>query len=160
MQSQKKLLHPDECEKLAQKLKSHHKKIVTINGAFDLVHAGHVYILSEAKQQADVLIVALNSDRSIREYKAKDRPIVPLQYRMELIAALEDVDYVTWFDELDPREFLQKIKPHVHVIGAEYQNKCVEKEVVEQNGGTLYFVERIEGLSTTAIIEKIKKCAL
>lgn len=98
------------------------------------MHAGHLYILSEAKKQADVLIVALNSDRSIQKYKEKNRPIIPLQQRMELMAALCMVDYVTWFDETDPRNILDVIKPDVHVNGIEYKDNCIEKEVVEKNG--------------------------
>ena len=115
-------------------------------------------MIHEASKQADRLIVALNSDDSIRKYKSANRPIIPLQFRLEMVAALEFVDYVTWFDETDPRAFLAKIKPDVHVNGSEYGADCIEAEIVKQHGGRLYLVERIPALSTSAIIEKIKRC--
>lgn len=126
--------------------------IVTINGSFDLLHAGHLEILYRAAQQGDVLIVALNTDRSIRSYKGPERPIIPFDYRRQLLAALEMVDFITWFDALDPRELLARIKPDVHVNGAEYGEECIEAETVKTHGGRLHLVERIDGLSTSRII--------
>ena len=127
-----------------------------MNGSFDLLHAGHIFMISQAKKQGDILIMALNSDESIKGYKGKDRPIVTLQHRLELIAALESVDFVTYFDELDPCKLLQKIAPDIHVNGSEYGEDCIEAKVVKQQGGQVYIVNKIEGLSTSAIIEKIK----
>jgi rfaE bifunctional protein nucleotidyltransferase chain/domain len=98
----------------------------------------------------------LNSDQSIKKYKSADRPIVPLEYRLELMSALEFVDYVTWFDETDPRELLGKIKPDVHVNGAEYGENCIEAQTVKEHGGKIHLVERIPNLATSALIEKIK----
>ncbi|MBM3183843.1 MAG: adenylyltransferase/cytidyltransferase family protein, partial [Chlamydiae bacterium] len=121
----------------------------------DLLHAGHLFIIHEASRQADILILALNTDHSIRSYKGEGRPIIPLQYRLEMIAALEFVDLVTWFDESDPRALLAKIKPDVHVNGQEYGENCIEAEVVKSNGGKLHLVERIPTLSTSNIIQKI-----
>jgi bifunctional ADP-heptose synthase (sugar kinase/adenylyltransferase) len=86
------------------------------------------------------------------------RPIIPLNYRLEMIAALEFVDYVTWFNETDPRALLDKIKPNVHVNGAEYGASCIEADIVQINGGRLHLVERIPSLATSTIIEKIKQC--
>ena len=106
--------------------------------------------------QADRLIVALNSDLSIQKYKGTDRPIIPLNYRLEMMAALEFVDYVTWFDETDPRLILEKIKPDIHVNGAEYGIDCIEAETVKTHGGKIHLVDRIPSLATSAIIEKIK----
>jgi rfaE bifunctional protein nucleotidyltransferase chain/domain len=134
----------------------HPLTLATLNGSFDLLHAGHLFILHQARRQADKLLVALNSDASIRQYKSSDRPIIPLQYRLELIAALECVDYVTWFNEPDPRALLARIKPDVHVNGAEYGENCLEAATVRENGGRLHLVHRIPSLSTSAIIERIK----
>lgn len=130
--------------------------IATLNGSFDLLHAGHLEIISEAARQADCLLILLNSDASIRAYKHPKRPIVSLQYRLKMIAALEMVDAVSWFEELDPRAVLAKIKPDVHVNGSEYGLNCIEAEVVRGNGGKIHLVNIIPGLSTSAIIDKIQ----
>ncbi|HXF29184.1 MAG TPA: adenylyltransferase/cytidyltransferase family protein [Chlamydiales bacterium] len=159
----KKWIYPDILEKKVEELKSAGKTIATLNGSFDLLHAGHLYIIYEASKVADVLIVALNSDRSIQQYKSLDRPIITLQYRLEMMSAFEFVDYVTWFDETDPRQLLSKIRPHVHVNGAEYGENCIEADCVKQYGGKLHLVPRISGeahhtLATSEIVDKI--CAL
>jgi rfaE bifunctional protein nucleotidyltransferase chain/domain len=153
---EKKLVEPNRLEERIGALRAHDLTIATLNGSFDLLHAGHLHIVYQAHLQADRLIVALNSDSSIQIYKSKDRPIVPLRYRLEMIAALEFVDYVTWFEEPDPRALLQKIRPDVHVNGAEYGENCIEAEVIRQHGGRLHLVERIPSLSTSNIIEKIR----
>ena len=130
-------------------------RIATLNGSFDLMHAGHLQIIYEASLQADILIVALNSDSSIKAYKSTERPIIPLEYRLQLMAALEFVDYVTWFNETDPIQLLNDIKPDVHVNGAEYGENCIEADVVKRNGGKLHIVKLIPGLSTSQILNKI-----
>jgi rfaE bifunctional protein nucleotidyltransferase chain/domain len=155
---QKKWLEPERVEAKAAELREKRLTLATLNGSFDLLHAGHLYIIHQASLQADRLLVALNSDASIQKYKSPDRPIVPLQYRLEMMAALEFVDYVTWFEETDPRAILSKIKPDVHVNGAEYGENCIEAEVVRSNGGRLHLVQRIPTLSTSAIVERIKTC--
>ncbi len=132
--------------------------IATLNGSFDLLHAGHLYIIHQASLQAGKLLVALNSDESIRSYKSPRRPIIPLQYRLEMIAAIEFVDFVTWFEETDPRDLLRKIRPDVHVNGAEYGAHCVEADTVASFGGRLHLVNRIPSLSSSEIIEKIRIC--
>lgn len=154
---QKKLIEPQQLEEKIAALRARHLSIATLNGSFDLMHAGHLFIIHEASKQADRLIVALNSDRSIQQYKSPDRPIIPLSYRLEMMAALEFVDYVTWFEETDPVALIAKIKPDVHVNGAEYGAKCIEAETVKTHGGRLHLVDRIPSLATSAIIEKIKK---
>ncbi len=131
------------------------KTIATLNGSFDLLHAGHLHIIYEASKTADILIVALNTDASIKAYKSQDRPIIPLEYRLEMMAALGFVDYVTWFDETDPRALLTKIAPHVHVNGAEYGENCIEAETVRSLGGKIHIVGLVPGLSTSMIIKKI-----
>jgi len=145
---------------LVQKLQPlrSHQTIATINGSFDLLHAGHMYILYEASKQADILVVALNSDRSVQEYKGKTRPIIPLAERMQMVAALGFVDFVTWFNELTPCQLLEQIQPHVHVNGAEYGEDCVEAQTVKKYGGTLFLVPRIPALSTSQLISRIQTC--
>ena len=151
-----KFIEPVELSFKIKSLRDQKKSIATLNGSFDLIHAGHLQILFEASTVADVLIVALNSDESIRQYKSHSRPLIPLEYRLQMIAALEFVDYVTWFNETDPRKLLELIQPDVHVNGAEYGEDCIEAETVKKHGGRLHIVKLIPGLSTSKIIEKIK----
>ena len=155
MSLSQKQLNPAKLEETVRELRAAGKTIATLNGSFDLLHAGHLEIISEAAEQADVLIVALNTDRSIKQYKSPLRPIIPLEFRLKMMAALEVVDYVTWFEETDPRAILQKIKPDVHVNGAEYGKNCIEADVVKSNGGRIHIVSLVPGLSTSQIIKKI-----
>ncbi len=120
------------------------------------MHAGHLHMIYEASKQADVLIVALNTDDSIRKYKGETRPIVPLTYRLQMMAALSFVDYVTYFSEEDPIRILSLIKPDVHVNGSEYGENCIEAETVKKYGGRMHIVALKKGLSTSEIINKIK----
>jgi rfaE bifunctional protein nucleotidyltransferase chain/domain len=153
--SSQKRIAPSILPSLVKSLRDDKKTIATLNGSFDLLHAGHLHILYEASEQADILIVALNSDASIQTYKSADRPIIPLKYRIEMLSALGFVDYVTWFQETTPLALLDTIAPDVHVNGVEYGNNCIEKEIVERNGGRLHIVDLIPGLSTSAIVDKI-----
>jgi len=156
----KKLIVPDKLITTVAAIRKAGKKIATLNGSFDLMHAGHLQIIYEASEVADVLIVALNSDASIREYKSKDRPIIPLEYRLQLMAALEFVDYVTWFDETNPIRLLEDIKPDVHVNGAEYGENCIEADTVKAHGGKIHIVQLVPGLSTSQILGKITALTL
>jgi rfaE bifunctional protein nucleotidyltransferase chain/domain len=153
--SQNKYIDPKNLIAKVDELRAAGKSIATLNGSFDLMHAGHLHIVFEASQVCDVLIVALNTDRSIQEYKSPKRPIVPLEYRLQMMAALGFVDYVTWFDETDPRRILGEIKPDVHVNGAEYGENCIEAPVVKENGGRIHIVKLVPGLSTSQILKKI-----
>lgn len=157
---EKKLIDPQALEETVSSLRRQNLTIATLNGSFDLMHAGHLYIVSQAKLQADRLIVALNSDRSIQQYKSPTRPIVPLQYRLEMVAALEFVDFVTWFEETDPCKLILTIRPDVHVNGVEYGEECIEASAVKKGGGRLHLVNRIPSLSTSELIEKIRRCAI
>lgn len=157
MSLEKKLIKPEHLEATVAFIRKSGRTIATLNGSFDLLHAGHLYILSQARLQADVLFVALNSDTSIQAYKSHDRPIISLQYRLEMMAALEYVDFVTWFEETDPCLLLSKIRPDVHVNGAEYGMNCIEAKTVQSFGGKIHLVDRIPTLSTSSIIEKIKR---
>lgn len=153
-----KIIAPENLEKKIANIRTKGLSIATLNGSFDLLHAGHLHILYEASKQADVLIVALNSDQSIKQYKSVERPIIALEYRLKMMAALGFVTYVTWFDETDPRRLLRQIKPDVHVNGAEYGQNCIEAETVLQNGGKLHIVNLVPGLSTSQVLKKI--CSL
>lgn len=151
-----KIIPPESLAAKVKELKNKGKTIATLNGSFDLMHAGHLYIIEEAAKQGDVLILALNTDSSIRAYKSPSRPIIPLEYRVQMIASLGCVSYVTWFDETDPRAILTVIKPDVHVNGAEYGENCIEAATVKSHGGKIHLVQRIPGLATSEIITKIK----
>jgi rfaE bifunctional protein nucleotidyltransferase chain/domain len=157
---EKKLIEPQALEKTVSSLRRQGVTLATLNGSFDLLHAGHLYMISQAKLQADCLLVALNSDSSIQRYKGTDRPIVSLSYRLELVAALEFVDYVTWFEETDPCALLEKIRPDVHVNGIEYGANCIEAATVKACGARLYLVDRLPSLSTSELIKKIRQCAI
>lgn len=153
---EKKLVPPNRLEQWGRDIRQKNLTIATLNGSFDLLHAGHLYILHQAKLQADVLLVALNSDASIRQYKGPTKPIISLSDRLSMMAAIACVDYVTWFEETDPREFLKIAQPQVHVNGQEYGPDCIEADVVRAQGGRIHLVDRIPGLATSAIIEKIR----
>lgn len=140
-------------------LRTEGKTVVTANGAFDIMHAGHVAFLEQARAQGDVLVVGINSDASVQAYKSPLRPIIGETDRAHMVAALECVDLVFLFDESDPREWLGQIKPDVHVNGAEYGAECIEREVVEQGGGRISLVEAVRGLSTSNIIQRIVELA-
>lgn len=156
MESQKKLIKPEDLERKVEELKKENKTIVSLNGSFDLLHAGHLQIIYEASLQGDVLIVALNTDMSIKKYKNIKRPIIPLKYRLQQMAAIGFVDFVTYFDEVNPINILGIIKPNVHVNGAEYGKDCIEAPIVSLHGGKIHIVDLVPSLSTTNIIEKIK----
>lgn len=153
---QSKLVHPDQLRTLCERLKREGKTIVTLNGSFDLLHPGHLEMIHQASCQADVLIMLLNTDSSIKAYKSPDRPINPLEARLQHIAALQMVDYVSWFDDLDPIRLLGIIKPDVHANGSEYGENCIEAPVVKENGGRIHIIELIGGYSSTNMIKKIQ----
>ena len=141
---------------LSQGLKAQGKRVVTVNGSFDLLHAGHAYILEEARGQGDVLIVGLNSDASVRAYKGEKRPIIPEAERARMLLALRAVDFVHIFDETEPMPFLAEIKPNVHVNGSEYGPDCIEAPLVKQHGGRIHIIDKIPGLSTSEILGRIR----
>ena len=153
--SKAKQIEPEDLQAMVKTLRQDGKTIATLNGSFDLMHAGHLQIIYEASLQADVLIVALNTDKSIQQYKSPSRPIIPLEYRVQMMSAVEFVGYVTWFDETDPCRLLKEIKPDVHVNGVEYGENCIEAETVRACGGRIHLVSLVPGLSTTQILQKI-----
>jgi D-beta-D-heptose 7-phosphate kinase / D-beta-D-heptose 1-phosphate adenosyltransferase len=144
---------------LATTLRAKGKRIVTVNGSFDVLHNGHLYILNEARQRGDVLIVGLNSDASVRSHKGPERPIVSERRRAEMLLALRMVDYVHIFEETDPIAFLKEVNPDVHVNGSEYGEHCIESETVKRAGGRIHIVKRIPGLSTSGVLQSIQAAA-
>jgi len=141
---------------LATTLRAKGKRIVTINGTFDVLHGGHLHILNEARQRGDILIVGLNSDAAVKSHKGPNRPIVPEYQRAEMLLALRMVDYVHIFDEPDPIAFLKELKPDVHVNGSEYGENCIESETVRRGGGSIHIVNRIPELSTSRLIDTLR----
>lgn len=154
---QGKVLQPDALESTCKALKAEGKTIATLNGSFDLLHPGHFEMIYQASCQADVFILLLNSDASIQSYKNPNRPINPLEVRLQQIAALGMVDYVSWFEETDPCSVLEKIKPDVHVNGSEYGEACIEASVVERHGGKIHVVSLVDGYSSSNLIRKIRE---
>lgn len=159
IESQRKIIDPKYLEETIARLRPG-KTIATLNGSFDLLHAGHLYILFEASKVADILLVAINSDASVRAYKGESRPIISLPYRMEMLTAISFVDYVTYFEETDPRALLRRVRPDIHVNGVEYGENCIEADVVKEVGARLHLVDRIPGLATSAVLKRIEEsCA-
>lgn len=137
--------------------KREHRKIISTSGCFDIVHAGHVTYLEEAKKKGDVLVVLLNSDCSVRSLKGMERPIVPEQERAIVIAGLECVDYVCLFDELTPCDVISRFKPNAVIKGGDYKGKHIpEMDTLKEYGGYVEYVSLVDGCSSTNIIEKIK----
>jgi rfaE bifunctional protein nucleotidyltransferase chain/domain len=132
--------------------------LVFTNGCFDLLHPGHVETLEKARELGDVLIVGVNSDRSVREMKGTGRPIVPEQERAEVLAALECVDAVVIFDEPTPREIVEALLPDVLVKGGDWaSDQIIGREEVEGAGGKVVSVPVVAGYSTSAMVEKIRR---
>lgn len=133
------------------------KSVVFTNGCFDLIHAGHVRSIRFARSQGDVVVVAINSDSGVRRLKGEGRPILPAAERAEMLAALEDVDYVTVFNEPTPVRLLRLLKPDVLVKGGAYGHEgVVGHEVVEKYGGRIALAPMVEGLSTTDLMKRIR----
>ncbi len=157
-----KILTLEDAKKRAEDIRAAGKTIATVNGSFDLLQAGHLDFLEEAKQQADVLIVGINTDASIRAKKGTSRPIIGQEMRAALLAALICVDFVVImegaYDDEPHGSFLPVIRPHVHINGEEYGpvDTWVEYPVMQELDIRAYQVKRRPNLSTTAIIEKIQ----
>ncbi|MFH0702391.1 MAG: D-glycero-beta-D-manno-heptose 1-phosphate adenylyltransferase [bacterium] len=147
----------DSLLEIINKLKKEKKIIVTTNGCFDIIHIGHIRYLREAKALGDILIVGLNTDRSVKNLKGPTRPINQEKNRAEVLASIISVDYTVLFDEDTPVELLSKIKPNIHVKGGDYNLKNLpEAETVQKTGGKVVFIPLIEGESTTNIIKLLE----
>ncbi|KPA15261.1 glycerol-3-phosphate cytidylyltransferase [Candidatus Magnetomorum sp. HK-1] len=142
-------------------LKSHHKTVVFTNGCFDILHAGHVQYLQEAKKQGDILVIGMNSDVSVSNIKGPKRPIVSEQHRSFVLSGLSCVDYITIFDAPDPFIVINQLIPHVLVKGADWaESDIVGADVVKHNGGKVIRIHLVPDISTTEIINRIiqKEC--
>jgi D-beta-D-heptose 7-phosphate kinase/D-beta-D-heptose 1-phosphate adenosyltransferase len=151
-----KIIPRSEITALVESLKAQGKKIVFTNGCFDLLHAGHVRYLTEARAQGDCLIVGLNTDRSVNRIKDPHRPLIPEDQRAEVLAALNCVSGVVFFEEPDPLTLIEIIKPDVLVKGADWsEDEIVGADLVRSYGGRVFRVEMVGGISTTEIIRRI-----
>ena len=147
----------DELKTITAAATTNGKIVVFTNGCFDLLHRGHIHLLREAKALGDLLVVAINSDRSVKTIKGPSRPIISETDRLELIAALEMVNYVLLFDEPDPYGIISTLRPDVLVKGGDWSpEEVVGAELVEKNGGKVVRVPYLKGCSTTEIIAKIR----
>jgi D-beta-D-heptose 7-phosphate kinase/D-beta-D-heptose 1-phosphate adenosyltransferase len=154
----RKILSPAELVRLAQTHRQQGSRIAFTNGCFDLLHVGHVTYLGEAAAQGDLLIVGVNSDRSVRSIKGPGRPVIQQHDRAAMLAALACVDYVTIFDDLTPVELLAQLRPDVLVKGGDYADRPAEvvgREIVEAYGGRVHLTSVVAGVSTTRILKSV-----
>ena len=143
---------------LAGRWRAEGRRVAFTNGVFDILHPGHVRYLQAARDEADALIVAINSDRSTRANKGPDRPLTPDRERAELLAALDCVDAVMIFDDLTPAAAVEAVQPDVLIKGADWAaDNIVGRDTVERRGGRLVRVPVEAGWSTTSILERIRR---
>ena len=152
-----KIMSPEQMLRERKRLRAADQRLVFTNGVFDLLHVGHVRYLEQARALGDALLVAINSDRTVRELKGPDRPVFNEAERAEILAALRCVDYVTVFDNISPRSLITELLPDVLVKGGDYQLDQIHgREEVEAAGGKVISLPFVEGSSTTTLIEKIR----
>jgi D-beta-D-heptose 7-phosphate kinase/D-beta-D-heptose 1-phosphate adenosyltransferase len=151
-----KILSPEKMLGERQRLRATGARLVFTNGVFDLLHVGHVRYLSQASSLGDALVVAINSDRTVRELKGPNRPIFSEAERAEVLAALKHVDYVTIFDDVSPRSLIVTLLPDVLVKGGDYELDQIHgREEVEAAGGRVISLPFVDGASTTSLIERM-----
>jgi D-beta-D-heptose 7-phosphate kinase/D-beta-D-heptose 1-phosphate adenosyltransferase len=140
-----------------ERLRTSGQRLVFTNGVFDLLHVGHVRYLAQARALGDALVVAINSDRAVRELKGPARPVLDQAERAEILAALRAVDYVTIFDDISPRSLIAELLPDVLVKGGDYDLDQIHgRDEVEAAGGKVISLPFVEGASTTALITRMK----
>jgi rfaE bifunctional protein nucleotidyltransferase chain/domain len=153
-----KILSIDELRAERARLRAQGSRLVFTNGCFDILHVGHVRYLSSARRLGDVLLVAINSDRTVRELKGESRPVMNEAERAEMLSALRAVDYVTVFDDVSPRALIAEVLPDVLVKGGDYAlDEIHGREEVEAAGGRVLSLPFVEGASTSGIIERLKR---
>jgi rfaE bifunctional protein nucleotidyltransferase chain/domain len=153
-----KILTPATMLAERERLRAGGKRLVFTNGVFDLLHVGHVRYLAQARALGDTLIVAINSDRTVRELKGPNRPVFNEAERAEILAALRVVDYVIVFDDISPRTLIAALLPDVLVKGGDYDLEQIHgREEVEAAGGKVISLPFVEGASTTTLIERMRK---
>jgi len=149
-------LEPSKLAPILQTLQKQGKKVVLTNGVFDLLHLGHVTYLKEARGQGDLLVVALNSDASVKRIKGPLKPLIPLAERAEMLLALDCVDYTTSFEEADPYKVIQVLQPDVLVKGGDWAvDKIIGGDLVKARGGKVMNIPVVEGRSTTNVIQTV-----
>jgi rfaE bifunctional protein nucleotidyltransferase chain/domain len=154
--SSRKIKTLEEIVEIRAELRRRKKKLVFTNGCFDILHVGHVRILNQSRTSGDVLVVGINSDSSIRKIKGKLRPVIPEEERAEILAALASVDYVFIFADPTPQRIIDAIVPDVLVKGADWgASDIIGHDTVLNAGGTVQNLPLVEGVSTTAIIERV-----
>lgn len=152
-----KILDRNTLKTKMEELRKQGKKIAFTNGCFDILHVGHVRYLREAKKAGDILVLALNSDSSVRAIKGEERPLICEEERAEVLAALEFVDFITIFPESTPLELINHLKPDILIKGGDWaEDKVVGRDEVKKWGGHVAIIPEVEGKSTTNIVEKIK----
>lgn len=155
-----RILPVDQLADIVQKAKESGKKVVTTNGVYDFLHAGHLEYLEQARALGDMLIVILNTDSSVKRIKGPARPINNEQDRALILAGLRCVDYVTFFDEDSPEKVLGLLKPSIHAKGGDYDpEKMPETKIVRENGGEVRILALKEGYSNSKQYERILKAA-
>ena len=155
-----KILERNSLKAKVDSLRQSGKLVIFTNGCFDLLHAGHVRYLQEARKQGDCLVVAVNSDRSVEQIKGPGRPIIPDNQRAEVLAALGCVDWVTIFDEPDPLVLIKLLKPDVLVKGSDWpEKKIIGAKEVKEAGGKVLRIPLEAGISTSAIFERIRSAS-
>lgn len=158
MTLREKIKGREELERILDDLKAKGRRIVFTNGCFDLLHVGHIRYLEKAKTLGDIMVVGVNSDRSVRHLKGPDRPILSERERAEILSGLSCVDYITIFDEADPLDLITTLRPHVLVKGGDWTREdVVGKEVVEGSGGKVIILPFVQGSSTSNLITTILK---
>ncbi|MBN1271513.1 MAG: D-glycero-beta-D-manno-heptose 1-phosphate adenylyltransferase [Candidatus Aminicenantes bacterium] len=154
----RKIFYQKELKAIVKRYQQKGKTVVFTNGCFDLLHGGHVFLFQKAKKEGDILIVALNEDDSVRRLKGPARPVFPLKERLEILSALEDIDYLTSFPEDTPRKIVSFLLPDVLVKGGDWGiDEIIGRREVEAAGGKVVRIPYLKGSSTTEIIERIKK---
>jgi rfaE bifunctional protein nucleotidyltransferase chain/domain len=147
----------DELKTLTAAARTSGKIVVFTNGCFDLLHRGHIYLLREAKALGDLLVVAINSDQSVKLIKGPTRPILSESDRLQLIASMEMVNYVLLFDEPNPYNVISILRPNILVKGGDWPaEEVVGGDIVQSSGGKVVVVPYLKGFSTTEIIAKIR----
>jgi rfaE bifunctional protein nucleotidyltransferase chain/domain len=152
-----KIVSTEQLRRERERLRAEGRRLVFTNGCFDVLHVGHVRYLTAARALGDSLVVAINSDRTVRELKGAGRPVMREAERAEMLAALRVVDYVTVFDQVSPRALISDVLPDVLVKGGDYAlDEIHGREEVEAAGGRVVSLPFVEGASTTSILERIK----
>ena len=156
MNAAEKVLDRDTLKEKVDLLRQAGERVVFTNGCFDLIHIGHVRLLQKAREKGDCLVVAVNSDSSVRQIKEPGRPVTPEDQRAEVVAAFGCVDWVTIFDEPDPLDLIRLLKPDVLVKGTDWsEEEIVGAPEVREAGGQVLRIPLVQGSSTSVIVERI-----